>query len=95
MSNKEIEEIIKMIPDKCEISFALVPSGTTIMENGKWVTYVIWGITNHENVWVEMEDSTGFMDGRYYSPLCDVNEEVLKFIKKLLERKDYEIHNLE
>ena len=82
-------KLIKLLPNNKEIFFTdgLGTFNKTFEVND--INYVIWGIQrNGKEIWVGLEDSSGFMGGRYYYPLGDTPTQlyphILDFVKKKL-----------
>ncbi len=75
-------KLMKMLPNNKYVAFK--NSHSFSIEE---VTYLLWGIERDgKNIWVDMEDNSGFMSGRYYYPFVDIDERLYPYIMKYLEK---------
>lgn len=82
-------ELIKLLPNNKELIFTDGLGTFNKIFNVNGDDYIIWGIQRcGTEIWVELEDSSGFMFGRYYSPLVDTPTQlyphIIDFVKKKL-----------
>lgn len=81
-------KLIKILPNNKELIFTDGLGTFDKVFNVNGIDYVIWGIQrNGKEIWVELEDTSAYMNGRYYYPLIDVPQELYAHIMDFTKKK--------